>query len=81
MKQKTERPFIKALKKDGVVGAKHKVIIVPPGPDDDMVEWTLVIDQQGGYGRSDVVVAWYRTRSAARKHAKILRKALLAFKK
>jgi hypothetical protein len=57
-----------------VVGAIHKVIIIPPSKY--LREWTLYIDQQSAYSRHGVVVAWYRTRSDARKHAKILRKAL-----
>ena len=71
--------FIEGLSKDGVVGCLNKVIIVPPGNFESKDEkcWTLMIEQKGGHGfHADIVIAWYKTRTLARQHAKILRAAL-----
>lgn len=73
--------FIREIALNGVVGCSHRVIIVPPGKDwsrrDPERCWTLMIEQWGGNGfRGDVVIAWYKTRDAARQHAKLLRQAL-----
>lgn len=75
--KEANRRFIKALAKNGVVGARHKVIIVSPDDkwSDDERVWTLMIDQQGYYGSTSAVIAWYKTREAARKHARVIRKA------
>jgi hypothetical protein len=69
------REFIKALAKDGVVGCRHKVSIHPPSGDEPKNErvWTLTVDN--GRGLGDVVVAWYKTRDAARIHAQVIRRA------
>ena len=68
--------FIKALAEDGVVECRHNVIIVPPASDlpKDERSWTLMVEN--GNWPSGVVVAWYRTREAARNHARKIRKVL-----
>lgn len=73
--KEANRRFIETLAKDGVVGCRHRVRIMAPSGDESKDEkvWTLMVDNIRGPG--DVVVAWYKTREAARKHAREIRKA------
>lgn len=84
MKSKKEikynKQFIKGLSRDGVVGCKHWVKIMPPAKDEPKNEkaWTVLICQRG-YSNNKlftIVVAWYKTHAAAKLYAKNLRKIL-----
>jgi hypothetical protein len=70
--------FLKELDEIGVVGCNHRVMIVPPASSEpkEGKAWTLVIYSKARHSTHTVVVAWYRTRAAARIHAKRLRKSL-----
>lgn len=73
-----DRKFKKCLAENQVVMCKHKVLVLPPSNDTPKNErvWTLLIDQQSKKHDLNVVIAWYKTRELARKHAKRLRTAL-----
>lgn len=67
--------------KDRVIACRGvKVLVVSPGPvdpqyPDEIRSWTVMIEQDTN-STLDVVVAWYKTRADARRHAKKLRSAL-----
>jgi hypothetical protein len=73
--------YLTTMAKCGVVGCAHSIKISPPGDDTPIGDpercWTLLIEQKSAHGpHTCIVIAWYKTRDAARRHAKRLYETL-----